>query len=78
MSKEDIWKTVLELAEEEIEQTTQQEGEMTVSEFSEISGMSRNRARRFLDRKVESGELEIRIIPLNGGTRLYKPIHEQS
>ena len=75
MSKEDIWKKVLELAEEEKLETTQQEGEMTVSEFSKISGMSRNRARRFLDRKVESGELKLRIIPINGGTRLYKPIH---
>jgi len=74
MKKENIWKLVLDSAEEEMYQTTQTPDEMTVTEFAEISGMSRKRARRFLDDKVKKGELELRVLPIGSGIRVYKPV----
>lgn len=74
MSDKDIWEKVLELAEEEKKQITKEEGEMTISEFCEISGMTRSSARRFLDKQVENGEISVRELPLGGGTRVYKPV----
>jgi len=74
MSKEDIWKTVLELAEKEKEEITKREGEMTITEFCELSGMTRSSARRFLDNQVEEGKMSMRLLPLGGGTRVYKPL----
>jgi len=75
MKKENIWKVVLDNAEEEIHMVTKEEDEMTVTEFAEISGMSRKRARRFLDDKVKKGELELRVLPIGSGIRVYKPTH---
>ena len=73
MSKEDIWKEILEVAEQERIETTRQEGEMTISEFCEETGMKRSVAVKFLEDKVEKGELIMRVIPLSGGTRVFKP-----
>jgi len=74
MNKEDIWKEILEVAEQENLESTKQPGEMDITEFMEQSGMKRSTARKFLDGKVEKGELTLRILPLSGGTRVYKPI----
>jgi len=74
MNKEDIWKEILEVAEKERIENTKQEGEMTVTEFCNKTGMKRAVAIIFLDKKVEKGELIMRVLPSSGGTRVYKPV----
>ena len=74
MNKEDIWKEILEVAEEERIENTKQEGEMTISEFYKKTGMKRSVAIKFLENKVEKGELIMRVLPISGGTRVYKPV----
>ena len=74
MSKEDIWKEILEIAELERIENTKQDGEMTISEFCKKTGMKRSIAIKFLESKVEKGELIIRVLPISGGTRVYKPV----
>ena len=73
MSKEDIWKEILEIAEQEKIETTKQEGEMTITEFCNRTGMKRSVAIKFLEDKVEKGELIMRVLPISGGTRVFKP-----
>jgi len=73
MSKEDIWKEILEVAEQERIENTKQEGEMSITEFCEETGMKRSVATKFLLGKVEKGELIMRVLPSSGGTRVYKP-----
>ena len=73
MSKEDIWKEILEVAEQERIENTKQEGEMSITEFCEKTRMKRSVAVKFLERKVEKGELTLRILPISGGTRVFKP-----
>ena len=74
MNKEDIWKEILEVAEEERIENTKQEGEMTISEFCEKTGLKRSIAIKFLYEQVRKGELNMRVLPISGGTRVYKPV----
>ena len=49
MNKKDIWKEILEIAEEERIDNTKQEGEMTISEFCKKTGMKSSIAIKFLE-----------------------------
>lgn len=73
MDKEKIWKEIFDDAQEEKKTSTKRPDEMSISEFAEQIGVSRTTAGRFLDERVQRGELEMRMIQANGGTKVYRP-----
>jgi hypothetical protein len=74
MDKDKIWKEILDDAQIQTNLTVQQPDEMSIVEFAETSGMTKHYARTYLDKQVEDGKLELRILP-GVRTRLYHPIH---
>lgn len=73
MDKEKIWKEILNEATTQKNLMVQQPDEMSIAEFAETSGMTKHFARTYLDKQVELGKLELRVLP-GVRTRLYRPV----